>query len=125
MVILRVADTDNVALRDAKLLQRRVQSARFVDIDRQHHNGAFVEDYLELEAEVADYLQYFLFVRLNGRDNDFARSHRYAAFVQCLDEGVWWCLGQQPFRASVRVEQGGPIFGRDPIEEINLRELRL
>src|ERR1051325_9344367 len=113
MVILRVADTDNVALRNAKLLHRRVQSAGFVDINWQHHDGAFVEDYLEFEAEVADYFQHFLFVWLNCGDNDFARSHWYAALVQFFDEGVWWCLGQHSFRASVRVEQRGPIFGHD------------
>ena len=58
MVVLRVADGDNVERRQAERRQRRRESTRLVDAGRQHHHRALVEDDLQLETELLDRIEH-------------------------------------------------------------------
>jgi hypothetical protein len=54
MVVLGVADADDVVRRQMEVRERALEAGGLVHARRQHHDGALVEDHLELEAEVAD-----------------------------------------------------------------------
>ena len=58
VVVLRVADADDVVRRQTQLVERGGQARRLVDAGRQHHDGALVEDDLQLQAQLADRLEH-------------------------------------------------------------------
>jgi hypothetical protein len=69
VVVLRVADADDIERRQTQSCQRRRQAARLVHTGRQHHDSSLVEDDLQLQPQIPDHVQDDLFVRLPGRDD--------------------------------------------------------
>ena len=107
MVVLGVADADDVVRRDLELLERGHEPRRLVDAGRQDHDGAFVEDHLQLEAELADRFEHGRLVRLARRDDDLADGERRdAALAQS---------GEQ--RRRRRLREPAPLLRRGPIEQ--------
>ena len=87
VVVLGVADADDVVRRDLELLESGHEAGRFVHAGRQHHDGAFVEDDLQLEAELANRVEDGFFVRLARRHDDLAGGERGdAALAQSRKE---------------------------------------
>ena len=70
VVVLGVADGDDVVRRQTESLERRREPGRLVDAGRQHHHRALVEDHLQLEAEIAD-------ARRARRSRSARRSRRW------------------------------------------------
>src|SRR5690606_32988573 len=69
VVILGVADADDVVRRDREALERSLEAGRLVDAGRQDHDRALVEYDLQLEPVVADRLEHRRRMRLPGRDD--------------------------------------------------------
>ena len=107
VVVLGVADADDVVRRDLELLERGHEPRRLVDAGRQDHDGAFVEDDLQLEAELADRFEHGRLVRLARRDDDLAGGERGdAALAQS---------GEQ--RRRRRLREPAPLLRRRAIEQ--------
>ena len=106
MVVLGVADADDVVRRDLELLESGHEARRFVHAGRQDHDGAFVEDDLQLEAELANRVEDGCLVRLARRDDDLAGGERGDA---ALPEG-------RKKKRRRRFREPSPLFRRWPVE---------
>ena len=75
VVVLRVADRDDVVGRVAEFLERRQQARRLVDPGRQDHHRFLVEDDLEFQAQLVDGAQDGRLERLDRGDDDMTGRH--------------------------------------------------
>ena len=79
-VVLRVADADNFVRRQVHFPEGGAQAARLVDAGGQDHNGALVEDYLQIQTALPDGVAHDRLVLL-------PRRHDHAADGKRLDTG--------------------------------------
>jgi hypothetical protein len=83
VIVFGVADGDHVVRRKPQLGGRGHEPARLVDVGRQHHDRAFVEYDLQLEAQIAYRRQHERFVRFHRGDNaGSARQRPHAAALE-------------------------------------------
>ncbi len=123
MIVLGIADRDDVTWVERKLLQRRPHSARLVDARRQNHHRALVEDDLQFEAERTDRLEHVVVVgRDRGDDDAPDRERRDAAPLEKCDERGGRRLGQRHGLAGCRAVNECAVFGDDAVEQVEARE---
>src|SRR5262245_41916770 len=101
-----------------QLVQRRLESGRLVDARGQHHAGALVEDYLVLQAQLADRVQDRGLVRRPGcQDRSTDRERLDATRTERLDERARRRIGERRrFATGWTVEQR-PVLCYDVVEE--------
>ena len=123
MVVLGVADADDVVRGEAQLVERDGEPGRLVDPRGEHHDGPFIEDDLPLQAHLADRLEDGALMGLDGRDDRTPDGYRRdAPLADGLDQRRRRRLAQHLLLAA-----GGPVEQRailddHAIEEVDLRE---
>ena len=119
MIVLGVAHGYDIVSGQTKIIERRVQPARLVDVGRQDHHSALVENDLQLQSEVPDRLEDGFFMGLPGRDNGAANIQRGdARGAKPFDETLRRFGRQGLFLlARGRVEQRA-VFRDNSVEEI-------
>ena len=123
LIVLGIADAHDIVQRQAQRLERALEPPGLVDIARQHHHRALVEDNVQLKGELADGLQHSFLVRLPGGDDGAAdRQRRDAEFLQAGDKSGRGWLGERRFLLLGRVEQEGAILGDDKVEQVEFRK---
>ena len=97
--------------------ERAAQSGGFVHAGREHHDGALVEDHLQLEPHVANDLQHDRVVRLPCGDDHLSNGKRRDPTPsQLLHECLGRSIAQQFCLARSRREYKGAVFGDDTVE---------
>src|SRR5215216_1377486 len=86
VVVLGVTNPDHVVQRQTKRTQRGRQASALGRAGGQHHDGALVEDDLQLQAELADDLQNCRLVWSLSRDNALAYRERHFVSAQPAEE---------------------------------------
>jgi len=115
VVVFGVSAGDAIARRQSERVQRSGQPGTFVDAARQHHHRALVEDDLQLQAQVADLVEDFLFVRLARRDDDAPSGQRIDPVAPQRLVELWRRrLGQEPFLAVCRSTRAARRSRRRP-----------
>ena len=123
LVVLGVADADDIVRRQAEALERALEAPGLVDVAGQHHHRALVEDDVQLERKVVDGLEHDRLVRFPGGDDGAAdRRGRHAEVLQTLHERRRRRLGERGFLLLCGVEEKGPVLGNDEVEQLQLRE---
>jgi hypothetical protein len=123
MIVFRIAYADGIVCRYSDLAQRRRQAARLGDAGGQHHDGALVEDDLQLQAQVANDFEYRGLVRLPGRNDDPA--HRDGMDLprdEHIDEDLRRTLRQYLLFSARRPVNERAVLGDDALEQVQPRE---
>jgi hypothetical protein len=96
----------------------RLRSASFVpEAGGQHHHRFAIEDYVQLETELADRLDYQRFLRRMRRHNDLADLEGLNATpAQRRDELLGGRIGEQRDVAASRVVNERAVLRNDIIE---------
>jgi hypothetical protein len=116
VVVLGVAHADGVAWREPERVERGGQAGALVDAAREHHDGALVEDDLQLEPEVVDLLEHVELMRLARGDDDLADAEGSdAALPQPLDQARRRRLTERPRLVRTRQVQQAAVLGDDGV----------
>jgi len=119
VVVLGVSDPDGIVRRQPQLPERGRQTRPLVHSGGEHHDRAFVEDDLQLQAELADRFDGGGLVRRDGGDEDAPGRQRGdpAAAKQVEERGG----GRRPQRPAL-ARSGGveerAVLRHDPVEEV-------
>ncbi len=119
VVVLRVADADDVVSRHLQLAEREGEAAGLVDPGGEDHHRSLVEDDLHLEAEVPNDVEHGVLVRARSRDDDVADGERGDSLVaERPDELFRRRAAVDLFPPAGRMIDQGPVLGDDPLEKI-------
>jgi hypothetical protein len=120
MVVLGISDPHYVVLRQFQQGQRGFKTAGLADTGGEHHHGAFVENNLQLEPEVAYHLQHHILMRLPGRNDAASGRYRHLARLQPIKKRLRRFWPEQRLLAGLWIEKDASILGDDQIKKRNL-----